>query len=164
MGLVAEHSIEAAEIDSVEVGMPTNAMRVVDNRKMHNICLQDMLGAALVQGGLSLRQSPFPAILVDPAFEVMRSRIALGSDSDLDREQPDGRGARVRITTRDGTSVERRVDWPKGHSAGGGITWEDLSGKWKAALPEVDIDHVIASSRSLEQLDDVDELLRAFDP
>jgi hypothetical protein len=56
------------------------------------------------------------------------------------------------------------VDWPKGHSAGGGITWQDLSGKWKAALPEVDIDHVIASSRGLEQLDDVDELLRAFDP
>jgi len=164
MGLVTGHSIEAAEIDSVEVGMPANAMRVVDNRKMHNICLQDMLGAALVQGGLSLRRSPFPAILVDPAFEAMRSRIALGSDSDLDREQPNGRGARVRITTRDGAIVERRVDWPKGHSAGGGITWEDLSGKWKAALPEADIDHAIASSRGLEQLDDVEELLRAFDP
>ena len=63
MGLVTDHSIEAAEIDSVEVGMPTNAMRVVDNRKMHNICLQDMLSAALVQRGLSLRHSPFPAIL-----------------------------------------------------------------------------------------------------
>lgn len=164
MGLVTDQSIEAAEIDSVEVGMPTNAMRVVDNRKMHNICLQDMLGAALVQRGLSLRHSPFPAILVDPAFEAMRSRIALSPDSDLDREQPNGRGARVRITTRDGVSAERRVDWPKGHSAAGGITWEDLSGKWKTALPEVDIDHVIVSSRGLEQLDDVDELLRAFDP
>jgi 2-methylcitrate dehydratase PrpD len=164
MGLVTEHSIGATEIESVEVGMPTNAMRVVDNRKMHNICLQDMLGAALVQGGLSLRESPFPAILVDPAFEAMRSCIVLSPDSDLDREQPNGRGARVRIRTRDGVSVERRVDWPKGHSAGGGITWQDLSGKWKAALPEVDIDHVIASSRGLEQLDDVDELLRAFDP
>ena len=164
MGLVAEHSIEAADIDSVEVGMPTHALRVVDNRKMHNICLQDMLGAALLQKGLSLRQSPFPAILADPAFDAMRSRIALSSDGDLDREQPDGRGARVRITTRDGAYVERRVDWPKGHSAGGGITWEDLAGKWKAALPAVDIDHVIASCRCLEQLDDVDELLRAFDP
>ena len=164
MGLVTEHSIEAVKIDSVEVGMPTNAMRVVDNRTMHNICLQDMLAAALVQGGLSLHQSPFPAILMDPAFAAMRSRITLSSDSDLDRERPDGRGARVRITTRDRAIVERRVDWPKGHSTGGGITWEDLSGKWKAALPKVDIDHVIASSRGLEQLDDVDELLRAFDP
>ena len=164
MGLITEHSIEAAEIDAVEVGMPTNALRVVDNRKMHNICLQDMLGAALVRGGLSLRQSPFPAILAEPAFQAMRSRIDLSPDSDLDREQPNGRGARVRILTRDGVSVERRLDWPKGHSANGGITWEDLSGKWKAALPEVDIDRVIATSQCLDQLDDVDELLRAFDP
>ena len=83
---------------------------------------------------------------------------------DLDREQPNGRGASVRITTRDGATAERRVDWPKGHSAGDGITWEDLSGKWMEALPDVDVARVIALSRRLEQLDDVSQLLRAFDP
>ena len=107
MGLVTEHSIEAAEIDSVEVGMPTNAMRVVDNRKMHNICLQDMLGAALVQKGLSLRRQPFPEILVDPAFAPMRARVVVSPDRPGSRA-PNGRGANVRITTRDGVSAERR--------------------------------------------------------
>ena len=164
MALVTEHAIDSAEIDAVEVGMPTNAMRVVDNRKMHNICVQDMVSAALVRGGPSLRDSPFPEILADPAFAPMRARIVVSPDRTLDRELPNGRGANVRITTRDGASVVRRVDWPKGHSAADGITWDDLSGKWMEALPDVDVDRVIALSRRLEQLDDVSQLLRAFDP
>jgi 2-methylcitrate dehydratase PrpD len=139
-------------------------MRVVDNRTMHNICLQDMLGASLIRGGLGLRESPFPAILAEPAFADMRARIDLHPDGELDAENPNGRGARVRITTRAGLDVTRLVSWPKGHSAAGAITWEDLAAKWSEALPEVNIGRVIALARGLEQLDDVEELLRAFDP
>jgi len=163
MALITTHSIDADEIAAVEVGMPSNAMRVVDDRKMHHICLQDMLGAALVRGGLSLRESPFPAILAEPAFQAMRARIALTPDPELDEVQPNGRGARVRIITNDGASVVRRVDWPKGHSAGSGITWEDLANKWNEALPEVDVQRLIALCQVLEQLEDVEELLRTFD-
>ena len=163
MTLTAAHSIGLGNIAAVEVGLPTNAMRVVDNRSMHHICLQDMLGAALVRGGLSLRVSPFPAILGEPAFQDMRARIALAPDAELDKEQPDGRGARVRITTSDGTSVEQRVDWPKGHSSGREVTWEDLDGKWSEALPTFDVRRLSALCRALDQLDDVEELLRIFD-
>ena len=163
MTLVSAHSIGADEIAAVEVGMPTNAMRVVDDRKMHNICLQDMLGAALVRGGLNLRESPFPAILGEPGFRAMRARIALTPDAELNEDQPNGRGARVRITTHGGVSVVRRVDWPKGHSAGNAITWEDLAAKWNEALPEVDVQRLITLSRDLENLDDIEELLRTFD-
>jgi 2-methylcitrate dehydratase PrpD len=164
MGLVAEHSLDATGIESVQVGMPTNAMRVVDNRAMHNICLQDTLAATLVRGGLPLHESPFPEILVDPAFATMRTRIDLCPDPDLDRDHPNGRGATVRITTRDGAVVGRRVDWPKGHSSGAGITWADLAGKWRDALPGVDVDRLVVMSRAIEQLDDVEHLLRLFDP
>jgi 2-methylcitrate dehydratase PrpD len=164
MALVAEHSITPDQITAVAVGMPANALRVVDNRAMHNICLQDMLGAALTQGGLNLRDNPFPAILAEPSFTAMRARIMLAPDTELDRDQPDGRGARVTITVRDGAPVTRRVDWPKGHSARGPVTWEDLAGKWTQALPYANVGRLIALSRSLEQLDDVDELLRTLDP
>jgi 2-methylcitrate dehydratase PrpD len=164
MGLVAEHAIRAGEIDAVEVGMPTNAMRVVDNRAMHNICLQDTLAAALVRGRLSLRDSPFPEILADPAFAAMRPRIALDPDPELDAEQPNGPGARVRITTRDRSSVARLVDRPTGHSSGPPVSWDDLAGKWREALPAVDVERASALARRLEQLDDLDELLSTFTP
>jgi len=160
--LAAKHGIEADSIESVYVGMPTNTMKVVDNRDMHNICLQDMLSAALVRGGLKLRESPFPEVLSDPAFSRLRPRVSLRGDADLDRDQPDGRGAIVTITTVGGLTVSMRVDAPRGHSQRGGLTWAELSGKWHEGLPECDVDRMLAIAQRLEDVEDVTELLNAF--
>jgi 2-methylcitrate dehydratase PrpD len=160
--LAADHSIGAAAIESVHVGMPENAMRVVDGRDMHNICLQDMLSAALLRGGLSLRQSPFPAVLSDPLFGRLRTRVTLGIDPDLNRDQPNGRGSNVTITTANGKTVSRRVDYPRGHSHRGGVAWSDLSAKWHDLLPARDVDRMLALAQRLDDLDDVSELSDAF--
>jgi 2-methylcitrate dehydratase PrpD len=159
--LVSEHGINVDAIESVYVGVPTASMRVVDSRAMHNICLQDMLSAALVHGGLKLRESPFPDILGDPAFVRLRPRVTLHGDPDLDRDQPNGRGAIVGITTAGGT-VKKRVEHPKGHSRRGGATWQDLATKWHEGLPECDVDHMIALAQRLDDIDDVTELLDLF--
>ena len=160
--LAAEHSIDAAAIESVHVGMPENAMRVVDGRDMHNICLQDMLSAALLRGGLSLGESPFPAVLGDPVFARLRERVTLGVDPGLNRDQPNGRGSNVTITAANGLTVSRRVDYPRGHSRRGGVAWCDLSGKWHDLLPAHDVDRTLALAQRLDDLDDVNELSAAF--
>ena len=161
LSLVERHGIRIEEIEAVDVGMPTQTMKVVDNRDMHNICLQDMLPAALARGGLALRDSPFPAVLDDPKFQHLRPRVTLRGHPDLDRDQPNGRGAIVNITTKDGI-VSMRIDHPKGHSQRGGLTWSDLQGKWKAGLPDCDVDRLIATAKRLEDLEDVTELLDAL--
>src|SRR5436190_23824289 len=107
---------------------------------MHDICMQDVVSAALVRGGMSLRKSPFPGVLQDPAFARLRPHVTVGVDSALNREQPDGRGANVSITTVDGAKFSRRVDHPRGHSLRGGVTWSDLAAKWRDGLPDCDID------------------------
>ncbi len=162
MTLVSRHRIQLDEIESIDVGMPTNTMKIVDSRDMHNICLQDMLSAALVQGGLKLRESPFPAVLSHPSFSRLRPRVMLHGDAELDRDQPSGRGAVVAITTTNGATVKIRVDHPKGHSLRGGVTWDDLTGKWKEGLPECDVDRMIAIAQRLDDIEDVNELLGAF--
>ena len=149
-------------MSAVHIGMPAHVLRVVDNRPMHNICVQDMVAAAIVQGGHSLSHPPFPAILDNPAFPVMRARITVGVDAELERDHPKGRGANVAITTTSGTRVEQRVVWPKGHSRRGGVTWEDLSAKWHDALPESDIDRALELARGLEDLDDASMLADAY--
>jgi MmgE/PrpD C-terminal domain len=149
MRLVAEHHIDVQAIESVHVGMPANALRVVDNRQMHHICVQDMVSAALVRGGLSLSESPFPGILGDPAFARMRARMTVGVDAGLEHDQPNGRGANVTISTTDGSTVSRRVDHPRGHSLRGPVTWSDLSEKWHDALPGVDVDRMLSLSGSM---------------
>jgi 2-methylcitrate dehydratase PrpD len=162
MTLVTDHDIRVDTIESVHVGMPANAMRIVDNRHMHNICVQDMVSASLVRGGLSLRESPFPAILGDPAFIRVRARITVGVDPDVDRDQPNGRGANVTITRLDGSTVSLRVDHPRGHSLRGAVTWDELLKKWHEALPESDIDKIFSLAQRLEELEDVNVLSGAF--
>jgi len=164
MMAMREHRIDVNEIDAVEVGMPSNALGVVNNRAMHNICLQDMLAAALVQGGLQLASSPFPELLSDPRFRAMRQRIDLRPDLELDASQPNGRGARVTFVLRNGSTPSHRVDQPKGHSSAAPIGWDDLAEKWTDALPGVDVDRLVRTSQAVEDLDDVEDLLKLFDP
>ena len=162
LALVADHKIDVGAIESIAIGMPTNAMRVVDNRDMHNICVQDMLCAALVRGGLKLRESPFPEVLGDPAYARLRARIVVRGHPDLDRDQPDGRGAIVAITTVDGATVSKRVDHPKGHSKRGGLTWSQLAAKWHEGLPECDVDKMLSLAQQLDDVEDVSEFLDAI--
>ncbi len=162
LDLVAKHGLHVDSIDTVDVGMPTNAMKVVDNRTMHNICLQDMLSAALVRGSASLRHHPFPEILSEPAFQRIRPRVHLRGDADFDRELPDGRGAIVRITSSTGHTFSSRVDWPRGHSKRGPVSWDDLSSKWHEALPQCDVHRMVEMARKLEDLHDVNTFVALF--
>ncbi len=162
MILVTNHDIDAESIESVHVGLPANAMAVVNDREMHNICLQDMLSAALIGGGLRPGDSPFPAVLGDPAFGRMRSRITLTADPQLERDQPDGRGAKVTISFVNGPTMSQRVDHPKGHSLRAQIGWPDLAEKWHDALPKSDVDEMLALARHIDDIDDVAMLTAAF--
>lgn len=159
---VLGNGIDLAAIEALHIGMPENAMRVVNGREMHNICMQDMVSAALVQGGLSLRELPFPDIHQNPAFGRIRARVTVGVDEGLNRDQPDGRGSNVTVTTSDGRQVSCRVDHPRGHSQRGGATWEELSDKWRNGLPDRDTDRAISLARGLEDLEDLSELVGLF--
>lgn len=162
LSLVAHHGIDTAEISAVEVGMPARALRVVDDRRMRNICVQDMLAVALLRGGLRLSESHFPAVLDDPAFAPLRARITLVVNPLLEAQAPNGRGAVVTITIRDGRTVTERVDHPRGHSARGGATWDELTAKWREASPDQDVDSWIVGARKLDDLDHVERLSRLF--
>lgn len=162
MTAVAEGGIDLAQIARIIVGMPSRAMRVVNGRDMHNICVQDILSASLVLGGLKLTQSPFPAILADPAFQALRDTITMAVDPQIEEDNPNGRGARVTIMLKDGSSHSRRVDHPRGHSARGGVTWDDLATKWVGNLPDCDVAAALSIARRLDDVEDVRTLARAF--
>lgn len=162
--LLSSHGIRADAIESVDVGLASKPMEAVNNRDMHNICLQDMVSAAIVRGGLTLRGSPFPEILEDPAYSRLRPRVTLRAHSDLDRDHPSGRAAIVTITTSDGKNVVHRVDHPRGHSLRGGVTWADLSEKWEDGLPECDVPRMMGLAQRLEELGDINELLDVLVP
>lgn len=162
LAAVAQGSVSAEAIKAIHIGMPEKAMRVVDNRDMHNICVQDMVCAALVRGGLDLRELPFPGILDDPTYIHLRGVTRVGVDAGLNRDLPEGRGANVTITTMDDRQHAHRVDAPRGHSSRGGASWQDLHDKWRAGLPGCPVDAMTALTQRLEHLDDTRVLADAF--
>jgi len=160
--VVALHDLKLEQIETVTVGMPEHPLRVVDNRTMHNICLQDMLTVSLIEGGLDLGKTHFPDILAEPTFTSLRSRVSLVIDEELNRREPNGRGSRVTILTTGGESHSSLVEAPRGHATRGGATWPELSVKWHQALPGVDVSRMLAITERLDELDDVCELTEAF--
>lgn len=162
MTLVKQNRIPNDAIQSIAIGMPQNAMKVVDNREMHNISVQDMVAANLAKGGLRLVDEPFPAILSDPVYKRLRGLIAVSVDSDLQREFPDGRGARVTITTKDGQRRSLRIDNPRGHSLRGDVSWDDLAEKWRGSLPNCDPTRALEIARKLDTLPSASPLFAAF--
>jgi 2-methylcitrate dehydratase PrpD len=162
LAAVAQGPVPVEAIQSVHIGMPEKAMRVVDNREMHNICVQDMVCAALVRGALDLRELPFPGILSDPAYVRLRGVTQVGVDPGLNRDQPEGRGANVTVTTITGQHHAHRVDAPRGHSSRGGASWQDLHDKWRAGLPGCPVDAMTGLTQRLEHLEDTRVLADAF--
>lgn len=160
--LVQQHRIANDQIRFILIGMPENAMKVVDNRPMHNICVQDMVAANLTKGGLKLVDQPFPAIMDDPVYRRLRALIQVQVDPELQRQFPDGRGARVTILLKDGARHSIRVDNPRGHSLRGEVSWEDLLQKWNGSLHGCDVERAMSVARRLETLGDTNELFAAF--
>lgn len=162
--LARENDLVPAGIRSVTIGMPANALKVVDNRAMHNICVQDMVTAALVLGGIGIRVTPFPEVLANPHYALLRRLVIAEVDIELSRIQPNGRGARVTIVTSDGRTYSERVDAPRGHTDRGSIVWTDLAEKWRDGLPDRDVERLVQFGRDLHELDDVTLLTEAFRP
>lgn len=160
--LVGTNGIPAERIARIVVGMPEGSLKTVDNREMHNISVQDMVCAAIASGGLKLVDRPFPAMLSNPTYLRLRSLIVAQVDAELNREFPDGRGARVAITTTDGSKFSLRVDNPRGHSLRGEITWKDLADKWTHSLDGCNVPAALELAERMEKLEDVNTLFDAF--
>ncbi len=161
--LVRQNRLAVDRIAAIEIGMPRNAMKVVDNREMHNISVQDMVAANLARGGLKLSEYPFPEILSDRAYRRLRAAIKVSVDPEIDREFPNGRGARVTIVMQDGTRHSQRIDNPRGHSLRGEPSWDDLLEKWQGTLPGIDVAKAWQLAQRLDRLDRAEDLFAAFD-
>ena len=94
--------------------------------------------------------------------EVDGAHVIVHVDADLDRDNPQGRGANVTIRTTSGSSFSHRVDAPRGHSSRGGVTRDELRDKWRDGLPDCDVERMLSLAQRLEHLEDVKELADAF--
>lgn len=166
--LMEREAIAFDDLDAVEVHLTTNSAQLVDDRAMKSISVQDMVALAMFSGRLdfdtvhAIDNAPIPEV------ERFRGRVTVVRDPDLDRADPDGRGAWISVTLRDGRVLREEQPYPPLHSRAGDISWAALSEKFAGLAGRVLTDRAVADTMatlaSLEDLADVHELTTTVRP
>lgn len=110
LALQREHGFTPADIDHVHLGVYQPTLDIAPHvdpldADQARFSLHYMVATALVHG--SVRLAAFaPDRLQDPATRALMRRITKALDPDIDARFPGRRGARVRITLRDGRHLE----------------------------------------------------------
>lgn len=153
--IMNEDGLACDDISSIEVGMPSEALKIVDGRQMSQICVQDMVAFAALSRNVGFQVPPIPPrALQEEEFRRLRSLVTAFGSAEMDTRDPNGRGAIVRITDRTGTVHERMVEYPKGHAMRRDITWDQIvEEKWRSIL-----NTLIGSDRATSLIEMVAEL------
>ena len=126
--IVAEHGIAADEVARVDVLLPPNGARIVDDRSMPDINLQYCMAVILLDGGkLSFDATHTYDRMSDPAVLDVRSRVTLAGTPEfagMERQRP----ATVQVTLSDGRVLEQHVPAVRG-TADNPMTHEDVEAK-----------------------------------
>lgn len=158
--------VAAAEVESVEVRLPTHGAHVVGERAMPDISLPYVLSAILVDGELTFAAAHDYERFRRPQIRELMARIELVADTGLDpdpRGDPASRRTRIAVVslkTLDGRVSTMRVDAPLG-SRHRPMTWEAIEQKARETLTHMarsQVDALVATARHMDEVLDVREL------
>jgi 2-methylcitrate dehydratase PrpD len=158
-----EESVRAADVEAIEV-MP-HARRLPHTDNPHprtplaaKFSVQYAVARALLDGALRLKDFEGDAHL-DPDVRSLMAKIRTRAHPDMAPDSAEQFGAEVRITTRDGRVLSRRVDGLVGRGGDNPLSseelWEKFSDCASRAIPDATAAALFGCLQSLERLDDV---------
>ena len=123
LGLVAEHDIAPEQIARIRVGVLEAGWNIIaapEEDKRRPVSVVDAqfsmpygAAVAVLHRSAGTRQYE-PAVIASPEVAALMDRVECYRSDDLDASFPERWPAEVVIELRDGASVSRRVDYPKG--------------------------------------------------
>jgi len=108
-----QRPFEAGEVTQLDVRLATDEAAIVNNREIPDICVQHMMGVALLDKTVSFASAHDRTRMKDVAVLRERAKINLVPDAELERLMP-LRVAIVEVTLADGTHLRQRVDNVRG--------------------------------------------------
>jgi 2-methylcitrate dehydratase PrpD len=114
--LMSEHRFSARNVSALEIHLPQEGARVVDNRDMPSVNVQHLAALMLVEGTVGFEASHDPARMADPAILDLRRRIVLKPSEELSRKEAE-RQAIVEITLSDGRRLRHHTRAVRGTTA-----------------------------------------------
>lgn len=164
LGLLAEHGLEAEQIEELHLHVTTYAAYIVADRNTPSICLQDMVAVAAVLGRLGVREAHDERNFALPAVWRLRQRIVVHRDPEMDARDPAGFGAHVTMRTADGRTLKAEVPLPPGdYREEPRADWDRLERKFRDLsgehLDAATIDTIVRHVGSLESMVNVSPLM-----
>jgi 2-methylcitrate dehydratase PrpD len=155
-----QHNLTPANVQSILVKLPTDAIGIVGNSAMADVSCQHLVSLALLKGAVSFDDSHDASLMKDPAVLAIRQKVQLVGDAALmDPAAP--RGAIVEVTLTDGRKVERHTRFPPGTKENP-LSTEAVNAKTRDLIVPVlgaaKSDKLIAQINNLEKLDDIRRL------
>jgi 2-methylcitrate dehydratase len=172
LDLVKTHDIKPEQVAHVKVRTIARAKDILaDPTKYHpetketaDHSLPYVIGAAIMDRMITPLQFTHQRIH-DPKLQALLQKIEVVADPGYEKQFPAKKLSGVSITTADGKTVEKEVEFPKGYPANP-MTNADLEEKFRALTSEVmdkaAQDRVIEAVGNLDRAPNLDAFLRAM--
>jgi 2-methylcitrate dehydratase PrpD len=159
-----QHDLTPANVRSVLVKLPTDAVGIVGNSAMADVNCQHLVALALLKGAVSFNDSHDASLMRDPAVLAVRQKVQVEADAALmDPAAP--RGAIVEVTLADGRRLQHHTRFPPGTKENP-LSTEAVAAKVRDLMAPVlgrsRTDRLIDRINELERLDDMRQLRPLF--
>ena len=160
MEMLAAGEAEAEDVQSIVLRFSHSGRSIIDDNELKSHCAQYILPI-----GLYNREIVIDDILQDrrdPRVAALSEQTRVVGDDDLEKLYPDRYPSIVELTRRDGTTVSRRVDWPKGYPQNP-VSQAEIEQKFvRLATTAIDPDRaeqIVDLANRLDRVATVDELV-----
>jgi len=155
-----QYGLAPANVQSVLIRVPTDAVGIVGNSAMPDVNCQHLVAVALLKGAVSFADSHDTSLMKDPTVLAVRRNLELqGEASLMDPAAP--RGAIVTVQLTDGRQVEHHTRFPPGTKENA-LSTEAVGAKVRDLIAPVlggtKAGKLIDQVNELEKLDDVRRL------
>ena len=164
--LMERERLGSGDVDAIELRLPANSARTVDNAAMPDINVQHLMAMLLIDRTLTFKSIHDASRVPDRRIRALRGKIALIGSDELMHARP-RRQAIVSIRTRDGRTLAHRTVAVRG-TADNPMTQAEVEAKAFDLIADVlgarRAEAIVQAIGSLETVADVTVLRRLWRP
>ena len=159
-----EHYLSPANVDTILVRLPEDAVRIVSGSPMPDVNCQYLMATALVDGGVSFAHAHSREHMSEAQIRALMERVKVIGDARLnDPAAP--RGGIVEVTLKDGRTLSKHTRFPPGTKENP-LDTEAVNAKARDLMgPVLGVEQSEAAIRqfnALERVEDVALLVRSY--
>lgn len=168
LDLLAERDVAANAIERIEVEMgPVQLVSLVNHDPKTGLEGKFSLEFAMAMAAIARRATlaeVSDAFVAREDVRAMMKRVAIRVDPGADPDGPDDFPRdRLTLTLKDGSRLERKLDFPRGHPSrpvSAEVLWRKFADCVEGAMPERDAQRLFERLQTLERMDSFAELPR----